>query len=114
MQAEGTSSKITRKQAAYVSIASSSYYGPRKGFTFANYVMLHQVAHNELLDLDELVAKSKKMTDFLKGIRDPTLVMAKSIILGDPAKLDDFEQYLSTIISNLANQVKSEAEVAAL
>ena len=50
-QAEGTSAKLTRKQAAYASIASSAYLGPRKGFTFATYVTLHQSAHNELLDL---------------------------------------------------------------
>lgn len=38
-----------------------------KGFTFASYVTLHQLAHNELLDLDEPVSESKKVTDFLKG-----------------------------------------------
>jgi hypothetical protein len=37
-QAEGTSAKLTRKQTAYASLASSTYLGPRKGFTFANYV----------------------------------------------------------------------------
>ena len=71
-------------------IASSAYHGPQKGFTFSNYVTLHQAAHNELLDLDEPVAETKKVSDFLKGIRDPTLVTAKSVVLGDPAKLDDF------------------------
>ena len=76
---------------------------------------LHQAAHNELLDLDEPVAESKKVSDFLKGIRDPTLVTAKSVVLGDPAKLDDFEecqQYFSTIVSNLSNQAKTERHVA--
>ena len=116
-QAEGTSAKITRKQAAYASIVSSSYQGPRKGFTFAHYVNLHQAAHNELLDLDEPVAETKKVTDFLKGIRDPNLNTAKSIVLGDPVKLDDFEecqQYISTIVSNMANQAKAERHVAAV
>jgi hypothetical protein len=114
-QAEGTSAKITRKNQAYASIASSAYHGPRKGFTFSNYVTLHQAAHNELLDLDEPVAESKKVSDFLKGIRDPTLVTAKSVVLGDPAKLDDFEecqQYFSTIVSNLSNQAKAERHIA--
>jgi hypothetical protein len=114
-QAEGTSAKITRKNQAYASIASSAYHGPRKGFTFSNYVTLHQAAHNELLDLDEPVAESKKVSDFLKGIRDPTLVTAKSVVLGDAAKLDDFEecqQYFSTIVSNLSNQAKAERQVA--
>jgi hypothetical protein len=110
-QAEGTSAKLTRKQTAFASIASSTYLGPRKGFTFANYVTLHQSAHNELLDLDEPVSESKKVTDFLKGIRDSTLITGKSIVLGDPTKLGNFEecqQYLSTIVQNMAAQSKAE------
>ena len=114
-QAEGTSAKLTRKQSAYASITSSAYLGPRKGFTFASYVTLHQTAHNELLDLDEPVSESKKVTDFLKGIRDPALNTGKSIVLGDPAKLGDFEecqQYLSTIVQNMAAQTKSERHIS--
>ena len=114
-QAEGTSAKLTRKQAAYASIASSAYLGQRKGFTFANYVTLHQTAHNELLDLDEPVSESKKVTDFLKGIRDHGLNTGKSIVLGDPVKLGDFEecqQYLSTVVQNMSAQTKSERHVS--
>ena len=114
-QAEGTSAKLTRKQAAYASIASSAYLGPRKGFTFASYVTLHQTAHNELLDLEEPVSESKKVTDFLKGIRDPTLNTGKSIVLGDPTKLGDFEecqQYLSTVVQNMSAQTKAERHVS--
>ncbi|KAI2507354.1 hypothetical protein MHU86_7074 [Fragilaria crotonensis] len=114
-QAEGTSAKLTRKQAAYASIASSAYLGPRKGFTFANYVTLHQTAHNELLDLEEPVSESKKFTDFLKGIRDSALNTGKSIVLGDPAKLGDFEecqQYLSTVVQNMSAQTKAERHVS--
>jgi hypothetical protein len=44
MQAEGTSAKISRKAAVYASIASSSYNGPCKGFTFLSYITLHQAA----------------------------------------------------------------------
>ena len=76
---------------------------------------LHQAAHNKLLDLDEPVAESKKVSNFLKGICDPTLVTAKSLVLGNPAKLNDFEecqQYFSTIVSNLSNQAKAERHVA--
>ena len=116
-QAEGTSTKITRKNQAYASIANSAYHGPQKGFTFSNYVTLHQAAHNELLDLEEPVAESKKVSNFLKGIHDPSLVTVKSVILGDAAKLDDFEecqQYFSTIVSNLSNQAKAEHHVASV
>jgi hypothetical protein len=117
MQAEGMSAKISHKAAAYASITSSSYNGPWKGFTFSSYVTLHQAAHNELLDLDEPVSETKKVTDFLKGIRDPNLNTGKSIVLGDPTKLKDFkkcQQYLSTIIRNLGNQAKAEQHIVAV
>jgi hypothetical protein len=117
MQTEGTSAKLTRKQTAYASIASSAYLGPRKGFTFASNVTLHQAAHDELMDLDEPVSESKKVTDFLKGIRDPVLNTGKSIVLGDPGKLGNFEecqQYLSTIVQHMAAQSKSERNVSSI
>ena len=116
-QAEGTSAKLTRKQAAYASLASSVYLGPRKGFTFASYVTLHQAAHNELMDLEEPVSESKKVTDFLKGIRDPLLNTGKAIVLGDPVKMGDFEecqQYLSTVVQNLAAQSKAERHISSV
>jgi hypothetical protein len=116
-QAEGTSAKLTRKQAAYAKLASSTYLGPRKGFDFASYVTLHQDAHNELLDLDEPVAEAKKVTDFLKGIRDPGLNTGKDIVLGDPIKMDNFEecqQYLSSLVATKTNQAKAERHVASV
>ena len=61
------------------------------------------------------MAESKKVSDFLAGIRDPALVTAKSVVLGDATKLDDFEkcqQYFSSIVSNVSNQVKAEHHVA--
>ena len=78
-QVEGTSSKLRTKQAAYASIASSAYHGPHKGFSFAYNVTLNQLAHNKLLDLDEPILESKKVTDLLNGIRDPNLTAGRSI-----------------------------------
>lgn len=50
-------------------------------------------AHIELMDLDEPVSESKKVTDFLEGIRDDSkLTTGKSIVLGDPAKLGNVEE----------------------
>jgi hypothetical protein len=43
------------------------------------------------------------------------LSTGKSIVLGDPTKLDDFEkcqQYLSMIVSNLGNQAKAEWHIS--
>ena len=69
------------------------------------------------MNLDEPVSESKKVTDFLKGIRDPVLNTGKSIVLGDPGKLGNFEecqQYLSTIVQHMAAQSKSERNVSSI
>jgi hypothetical protein len=44
-QAEGVSSQIMRQAKAYASIKSAMYRGPHRGYTFANYVTIHQEAH---------------------------------------------------------------------
>jgi hypothetical protein len=112
-QAEGLSSTLTRKTKAYASIASAVYRGPRRGFTFINYVSVHQEAHNELFDCKVAVEDSKKVDDFLNGIQDPGLVVRKTVVLSDPLKLGDFEacqQYLSTLVTNMSNRAKSSGE----
>jgi hypothetical protein len=113
-QAEGESVKIMRKAAAYASIASAVFNGNRRGYTFANYVTVHQEAHNELFDLEEPVAESKKVTDFLTSIKDPSLAMGKTVLMSDSTRLEDFkacQQYLSTLIQTMQTQAKAERHV---
>ena len=115
-QAEGLSATQTRKAAAYASLTASVYRGARRGYTYDNYVSVHQEAHNELLDLEEPVPETKKVTDFLKGIQDPVLAVGKTVVLGDPIKMSDFQecqQYLGTIVQNTGNQAKLERNVSA-
>jgi hypothetical protein len=112
-QCEGTASKITRKNKAYASIANAVYSGSRRQYKFQDYINIHQTAHNEILDCDptEAVPESKKVSDFLKGITDPKLESAVSVVLGDPRMLNDFQmcqQYLSTTVENRATLEKSK------
>jgi hypothetical protein len=116
-QAEGPAAELTRKAKAYASISSAVYRGLRRGFSFANYVTVHQEAHNELQDLDEPVAEHKKVRDFLKGIQDPSLQVGKTVVLSDPVKLADFEecqQYLSTLVESTSVQAKTERNVSSV
>jgi hypothetical protein len=116
-QAEGQSAKLTLKAKAYASFTSAIYKGPRRGYTFENYVSIHHDAHNELLDLDEPVPEAKKVTDFLKEIQATELSIGKLIILGDPKRLSDFEecqQYLGTLIQNTGIQAKAERNISAV
>jgi hypothetical protein len=112
-QAEGLSSILTRKTKAYASIASAVYCGPCRGFTFADYVSVHQEAHNKLYDCKVTVEDSKKVDDFLNGIQDPGLVVGKTVVLSNPLKLGNFDacqQYLSTLVANMSNGAKSSGE----
>jgi hypothetical protein len=112
-QAEGLSSILTRKTKAYASIASAVYRGPHRGFTFADYISVHQEAHNKLYDCKVTVEDSKKVDDFLNGIQDPGLAVGKTVVLSDPLKLGNFDacqQYLSTLVANMSNRAKSSGD----
>jgi hypothetical protein len=116
-QCEGTSAVQTRKAMAYAKIAAAKYSWQKRQFTFDNYIEMHQDAHNTLMDLNEPVPETKKVTDFLSGITDSKLTNAKDLILGDAAKLQDFEvcqQYLKTLIHNKSNQEKHDRQISAV
>jgi hypothetical protein len=116
-QCEGTSAVQTRKASAYAKIATARYSGQKRAFTFDNYVEMHQAAYNTLSELGEAVPETKKVTDFLAGITDPRLSNAKDLILGDIAKLQDFEacqQYLKTLVYNKTTQEKHERNIASV
>jgi hypothetical protein len=75
----------------------------------------HQDGHNILADLDEPIQETKKVTDYVSCIIDPRLNNSKNVILGDVAKLQDFEacqQYLKTLVFNKSTQDKHEKHIA--
>jgi len=114
-QCKGISAVQTRKAMAYAKIAAARFSGQKRNFTFDNYVEQHQDGHNTLADLDEPIPETKKVTDFLSGITDPRLNNSKDVILGDVAKLQDFEacqQYLKTLVFNKSTQDKHERHIA--
>ena len=112
-QAEGRSAIATRKAKAYAMIATAVFTGKGK-YSFDQYVGRHQQAHNELLFLEEPVAETKKVTDFLAGIRDPKLETAIQSCMGDELKLTNFElcqQYFKTIVENTKMRAKSPSDI---
>jgi hypothetical protein len=116
-QAEGQSAKLTRKTKAYASISSATFRGQRRGFNFDNYISIHLDGHNELIDLEEPVPESKKVTDFLKGIQAPGLEVGKQVILGDATKMGNFkecQQFLSTLLNNSGAQAQLERNVSSV
>ena len=114
-QCEGEAGKAAMKQAAYASIKNASFNGGSTRFTFDDYIAKHQKAHNELARLGEPVAESKKVKDFLDNLTDPRLQLAKTAILGDVTKMEDFtaaQQYLKSVYENVKTATPSRRQVA--
>ena len=60
-------------------------------------------AHNELADLQEPMSETKKVSDFMKGIKDPKLSVGTTVVDRDNHKLTDFkacQQYFATLVVN--------------
>ena len=83
--------KLTRKQAAHFSIARLYTMDHTWGLFQSMPCCTKQYTTN-IVDFGEAVLESKKVTDFLKGIRDSSLKIGKSIVCGDPATLRDFDE----------------------
>lgn len=115
-QCEGETAKVSRKNAAYALIKNSVYRGPRRNFQFHDYVERHQNAYNELEACDEPVPETKKVTDFLAGIQDPSLTTGKSVVLSDQTMISDFSKtqlYLSTLVTNTDHLNKTTTRTVA-
>jgi hypothetical protein len=110
-QAEGQSARTTRLGKAYGVLSTSTYTGKGK-FTLLQYTSKMVKAHNELADLLEPMSETKKVADFMKGIKDPKLAVGKTVVDGDNHKLTDFEacqQYFATLVVNGSTRDQGEA-----
>jgi hypothetical protein len=94
LQAEGPAAITTNKAEAYTSIEKASFSGMSPRFTFDMYISAHLLGHNKLSLLGEPVSELKKVTDFLAGITAPSLSTAKENIIGDVAKIENFDACL--------------------
>jgi hypothetical protein len=101
LQAKGLAAIATRKAEAYTRIEKASFYGMSPKCTFDMYISPHLLGHNELSLLGEPVSELKKVTNFLAGITTPSLSTAKENVIGDVAKLENFDacqQYMKQIL----------------
>ena len=111
-QAEGQAATTTRKAKAYAMIATAKYTGKGR-YTFDQYVARHQKAHNELLALNEGVAETKKVADFVRGITDPRLSTGKAILDSRPDMASNFEecqQFFKTLSETQKNRADYGSE----
>ena len=99
-QATGTAANTLKKKISYNQIETPKYNG-HGHFTFQAYVHCHQKACNTLADLEEPILETKKVTDFMNCISDPTLAAGKMVVNGDDHKLSNFEvcqQFFCTLV----------------
>lgn len=102
LQAEGTSSVMTRKSIAYATLKNAKYNGKSR-YTLDQHIGAHQKAHNELLELGEPVAETKKVTDFLASLQDSNLAELSKFFSMFPDKMDNFEFIQQTVKTYLTN-----------
>jgi hypothetical protein len=62
---------------------------------------VHQEAHYDLELYGEVVSENKKVTDFLRGISDPTCRFANGIVLATPDNLNNFTKAALYVASTL-------------
>lgn len=106
IQCEGTAGKLARKNAAYAKITQTVYSGPRKHFTFQDYINVHVESHNEIVDCDprEAIPEGKKVADFIGGITDPGLLTAIQVIYSDNTKMSNFDKCQKFLKTSLVNK----------
>ena len=114
-QCEGASAVLTQKVKAYNMIENAKYTGERKSFTFVDYITAHQEGYNLIIDADpnEVIPESKRVRDFLAGIRDPNLRNSIDIVLGNEAMLSSFQEtqnFLNKIVINRKHHDASQKE----
>ncbi|MGH3055021.1 MAG: hypothetical protein ACRDL7_08605 [Gaiellaceae bacterium] len=112
---EGDSNVNRNKDEAYASIASATYQGERKNFTFETYMNIHQRAHQDLQRLGEPVPEMKKVRDFLLHIHDPLLTAGKSTVLATTTMLENFTEasnFLSNFVVRTKAMSKTERQVS--
>jgi hypothetical protein len=105
-QAEGQSAVITQRAAAYKMIKDAKYMSATSRYTFDHYISDHQKGHNELQRLAEPVPETKKVNEFLDGIKEPGLQTAIQIVQSNPDFLNNFERcqhFLKTMSLTLKN-----------
>jgi hypothetical protein len=100
LQNEGCADKQLLKVNAHAAIARARLGGAsRTGPTFLGYVATHTEAHTTLADCGEIISESKKITDFMTGINDPSMAPANA---GDATKMvyfDVMQTYLQNFVS---------------
>jgi hypothetical protein len=84
-------------------IRNATYQGERRNWTFESYYHAHQEAHYDLELYGEVVTENKKVTDFLRGILDPTCNVSKGIVVATPEYLNNFTKAALYIASTLNN-----------
>ena len=89
-QGEGPAGRKTRKDEAWNLLNHTKYHGNKKGFSFSSYIEHHTRAHNILLEEEEPVTETRKVTQFLDGILAPSLMAAKDIVATRPDLQSDF------------------------
>ena len=112
-QAEGPAARSQLVSSAYKTMQTSEYTGTKR-FTLAKYIQRHQHAHNVLQDPQngESLTETKKIEDFLRGIKDPRLSMPIEAIRssGDFKTFSDVQLHLVSAMNRIVEQDRASGK----
>lgn len=110
-QTEGTTGKAVRKNKAYLALQTLQFNGPRRDWSFEQYINGHIAAHNTLAEESEPIPESKKVQDFIKNIGDDRLSNAKDLVFSSPTLMEDFDgvhQMMSLVLTNKTTAIQAQ------
>ena len=110
-QAEGPVVTQNIVNQAYSRMQNSKYDGKSRKFDFEAYIRLHTKCHNELTgpNTGEVLSETKKVHDFLKGIKDPSLLPAVNAVKATD-KIKSFEDTKKHLLAAWTEQKAYKTE----
>ena len=111
-QLEGPNSVKSCITKAYNEMQNLKFNGKSKNFTMDTCAQRHQPCHNILADAEsrDVVAETKKITDFIDGLQTPWLSAAIMMVLFDPVKYNTFHAASSFIAAEHQQLTKKPSD----
>ena len=107
LQAGGQAITMNRRDAAKAVFCEVMYTGPRRNFSFNDYIAKYQWAFNELIEIDETPTQESMVSDFLNGISDPSLEASKDIIMASPVLSASWPEAQISLKTKVASRIRS-------
>jgi len=99
--------QMCSKQEYYDAFSNTIDQGVKCNIKFSAYIVIHQQAHQDFIQLGGTIPENKNVRDFLQGITDPECSKIKLRILSNPDFLNNSAQTINIMASAYAMITKN-------